>query len=154
MARILVADDNRQFVEMLCATLEDAGHEVVSAYSGLGVMDLIEREEIDLLILDCADARPLRRRGGRAASARSSKIPVLLMTGDSGGQFAPSGWPLLDKPFSEQQLLDAVDALLLGLELVDLHEALLRLGVDVRDHLDVRLEPEPRSFAFSRPSTW
>ena len=110
MTRILVADDNRQFVEMLCATLEDAGHEVVSAYSGLGVMDLIEREEIDLLILDVL----MPGLSGDAVAerlGRSSKIPVLLMTGDSGGQFAPSGWPLLDKPFTEQQLLDAVDAL-------------------------------------------
>ena len=32
MARILVADDNRQFVEMLCATLEDAGHEEFSLF--------------------------------------------------------------------------------------------------------------------------
>ena len=111
MTRILVADDNRQFVEMLCATLEDAGHEVVSAYSGLGVMDLIEREEVDLLDPRRADARPLRRRGRRAARPQL-EIPVLLMTGDSGGQFAPSGWPLLDKPFTEQQLLEAVDALL------------------------------------------
>jgi CheY-like chemotaxis protein len=111
MARILVADDNRQFVEMLFATLEDAGHEVVCAYSGLGVMDLIEREEVDLLILDVL----MPGLSGDAVAERlgpSSKIPVLLMTGDSGGQFAPAGWPLLDKPFTEQQLLDAVAALI------------------------------------------
>ena len=42
----------------------------------------------------------------------------------------------------------------LRVELVDRDESLLVLGVDVRDHLDVRLEPEPRSFAFRSPSTW
>ena len=52
VTRILVADDNRQLVEMLCAMLEDAGYEVVCAYSGLAASALIEQEEVDLLILD------------------------------------------------------------------------------------------------------
>ena len=109
MARILVADDNRQFVDMLRATLEDAGYDVVSAYSGLGVGDLIEREQLDLLVLDVL----MPGLSGDAVAARSPGIPVLLMTGDSGDQFVHSvAWPVLRKPFTEQQLLDAVAALI------------------------------------------
>ena len=40
-------------------------------------------------------------------------MPVLLMTGDSGGDFvAPGEFPVLHKPFAEQQLLEAVERLL------------------------------------------
>lgn len=109
MARILVADDNEQFVHMLCATLEDAGHDVVSASSGLAVADLVDREELDLLILDVL----MPGMSGDAVAARvGGAIPVVLMTGDSGGQFAPAGVPLLRKPFTEQQLLEVVETLL------------------------------------------
>jgi CheY-like chemotaxis protein len=109
MARVLVADDNRQFVDMLCATLHDAGYEVLSASSGLAVGDLMEREQVDLLILDVlmpgmsGDAvAALLRRG-------TPDLPVLLMTGDSGGDFVTSGeFPVLRKPFAEQELLEAV----------------------------------------------
>ena len=52
MTRILVADDNRQLVEMLRAMLEDAGYDVVSASSGLAASALLDKEEVDLLILD------------------------------------------------------------------------------------------------------
>jgi hypothetical protein len=36
-------------------------------------------------------------------------VPVLLMTGDSGGEFvAGVEFPILRKPFTDQQLVDAV----------------------------------------------
>jgi CheY-like chemotaxis protein len=114
VARILVADDNRQFVEMLCATLHDAGYEVESASSGLAVAKLMEgEEEFDLLILDVL--MPGMSGDAVAALLRRAKpdLPVLLMTGDSGGDFvATREFPLLLKPFTEQQLLDAVRGLL------------------------------------------
>ncbi len=109
MARILVADDNREFVAMVCATLHDAGHDVVSAFSGLAVANLMEREDFDLLILDVL--MPEMSGDAVASSLRRSKpdLPVLLMTGDSGSDFvAVSEFPVLRKPFTQQQLLEAV----------------------------------------------
>jgi len=113
VARILVADDNRQFVEMLCATLSDAGYEVASASSGLAVSSLLDRDEFDLLVLDVL--MPGMSGDAVAALLRSARpdLPVLLMTGDSGGDFVASGeFPVLHKPFAEQQLLEAVERLL------------------------------------------
>jgi two-component system, OmpR family, response regulator MprA len=109
VGRILVADDNRQFVEMLSATLHDAGYEVVTASSGLAVAHLVEGEDFDLLILDVL----MPRMSGDAVAAllRQAKPeqPVLLMTGDSGGDFVAAGeFTVLRKPFTEQQLLEAV----------------------------------------------
>lgn len=109
MPRILVADDNRQFVEMLCASLHDAGYEAASASSGLAVAKLMEHEDFDLLVLDVL--MPEMSGDAVAALLRDAKpqLPVLLMTGDSGGDFVTTGeFPVLHKPFSEQQLLEAV----------------------------------------------
>jgi DNA-binding response OmpR family regulator len=113
VARILVADDNRQFVEMTRATLHDAGYDVVSAYSGLAVANLVEREDVDLLILDVL--MPGMSGDAVAALAKRAKpqLPVLLMTGDSGDAFvAGVEFPVLHKPFTGQQLVDAVRGVL------------------------------------------
>jgi CheY-like chemotaxis protein len=113
VTRILVADDNRHLVEMLRAMLEDAGYDVVSAGSGLAASALLEKEEVDLMILDVlmpgmsGDAVADLLRGSRP------ELPVLLMTGDSGESFVPgTTYPVLRKPFSEQQLIEAVRGLL------------------------------------------
>jgi DNA-binding response OmpR family regulator len=111
VARVLVADDNRQFVEMLCATLHDAGYEVQSASSGLAVAHLIGHEEFDLLVLDVL--MPGMSGDAIASLVRGAKpqLPVILMTGESGGDFVTGvESPVLRKPFTEQQLLDAVSA--------------------------------------------
>ena len=113
MARVLVADDNAQLVELLRATLEDAGHDVVTAYSGLAAAGLIEREELDLVVLDVL----MPQMSGDAVADFVARvkpgIPVLLMTGDSGEQFIQSkAMPRLRKPFAPQELTDAVERLL------------------------------------------
>jgi DNA-binding response OmpR family regulator len=113
VARILVADDNRQFVEMTCATLHDAGYDVVSAYSGLAVANLMEREDVDLLVLDVL--MPGMSGDAVAGLVKRAKphVRVLLMTGDAGDDFvAGVEFPVLHKPFTDQQLVDTVRGVL------------------------------------------
>jgi DNA-binding response OmpR family regulator len=113
MARILIADDDRHLAELLRATLDEAGFEAVSAHSGLAALALIEREEFDAVVLDVL--MPGMSGDALADLLHQLKphVPVLLMTGDSGGQFVRSaGLPLLHKPFSERELVNAVRGLL------------------------------------------
>jgi CheY-like chemotaxis protein len=113
MPRILVADDNRQLVEMLRATLEDAGFDVVTAYSGLAAASLVEREDVDLLILDVLMPGMSGDAVAELLHQLKPELPVLLMTGDSGDLYAQAvGLPRLHKPFTQQQLLQAVGGLL------------------------------------------
>jgi two-component system alkaline phosphatase synthesis response regulator PhoP len=109
VARILVADDNRQLVEMIRATLHDAGYDVVSAYSGLAVANLIEREDFDLVVLDVLMPGMSGDAVAELLKHAKPQVPVLLMTGDSGGDFvAGVEFPVLRKPFTDQLLVDAV----------------------------------------------
>jgi CheY-like chemotaxis protein len=112
MSCVLVADDSRQFAEVLRATLEDAGYEVVTAYSGLAAVAAIENNEIELAVLDVL----MPGISGDAVAERlqliSPGLPVVLMTGGDESFAAASGLPVLRKPFPHEELLDAVRRLL------------------------------------------
>ncbi|MDO9287224.1 MAG: sigma-54 dependent transcriptional regulator [Thermodesulfovibrionales bacterium] len=50
--RILIADDEKNFREVLMTTLSDEGFDVTGADSSLKAKDLLEKEEYDVLLLD------------------------------------------------------------------------------------------------------
>jgi DNA-binding response OmpR family regulator len=113
VVRILIADDDRHLAELLRVTLEEAGFEAVSAHSGLAAAALIEREDFDLLVLDVLMPGMSGDAIADLIHQLKPDVPVLLMTGDSGDQFVRGGeLPLLRKPFSERELVDAVRGLL------------------------------------------
>jgi CheY-like chemotaxis protein len=112
MARtILVADDNRSFAELLRATLEEAGYEVVTACTGLAAVAAVEQHDVDLAVLDVL----MPGISGDAVAERlrqvDPRLPVLLMSGSRDGLAAASGWPVLRKPFRQEELLAAVEKL-------------------------------------------
>ena len=108
MGAILVADDNRGFADLLRATLEEAGYEVVTAATGLAAVACLEKNEVDAAVLDVL----MPGISGDAVAARLRQIvpglPVLLMTGASGSFAAGSGLPVLRKPFPQDELVAAV----------------------------------------------
>src|SRR5699024_1694945 len=52
MYNILVCDDDKEIVEAIDIYLTQEGYHVLKAYDGLEALDILEREEISLLILD------------------------------------------------------------------------------------------------------
>jgi DNA-binding response OmpR family regulator len=113
MPRILVADDNRQFAELLRVTLENAGYEVVTAYSGIAAVTASDADGFDVAVLDVL----LPGLSGDAVAERlrttKPRLPILLMTGAYGDPFAKaSGLPVLHKPFAQEDLVKAVGRLL------------------------------------------
>jgi CheY-like chemotaxis protein len=109
MALVLVADDNRGFAELLRALLEDAGHHVVTAYSGLAAIAAVEQERVDAAVLDVL----IPGISGDAVAERLRQLrpglPIVLMTGNGDAFAKASGLPVLLKPFTKEQLLDAVE---------------------------------------------
>jgi CheY-like chemotaxis protein len=104
---ILVADDNRGFAELLRATLEEEGYDVVTASTGLAAVACMENHDIGLAVLDVL----MPGIPGDAVADRllqvNPDLPVLLMTG-SAEFAAASGLPVLRKPFPQEELLAAV----------------------------------------------
>ena len=112
MALVLVADDNREFAELLRALLEDAGHTVITAYSGLAAIAVVEQHPVDCAVLDVL----IPQISGDAVAERlrqlRPRLPIALMTGNGDLFAATSNLPVLHKPFSKELLLETVEQLL------------------------------------------
>ena len=52
MAKIFIVDDEEHIRFLYSEELTDAGYEVITADSGLGLMERIEKEKPDLVVLD------------------------------------------------------------------------------------------------------
>jgi DNA-binding response OmpR family regulator len=106
--QILVADDNRGFADLLRATLEEAGYDVVTASTGLAAVAAVQKHDIGLAILDVL----MPGISGDAVAERLKQIdptlPVLLMTGASADFVAAADAPVLRKPFAQEELVAAV----------------------------------------------
>ena len=102
MGAILVADDNRGFAELLRATLEEAGFDVLTASTKTSHDGMrFEQNDVDAAVLDIL----MPGMSGDAVADRLRQIvpdlPVLLMTGSSGGFAAGGGHPASRKPFPQ-----------------------------------------------------
>jgi CheY-like chemotaxis protein len=112
MARsILVADDNRGFAELVRATLEEAGYDVVTASTGLAAVACVEKHDIGVAVLDVL----MPGVSGDAVAERLRSIDptlrVILMTSSDEPFAAGSGLPVLRKPFPQEELVAAVQRL-------------------------------------------
>ena len=112
MALVLVADDNRTFAELVGALIEDAGHTVVTAYSGLAAIAVVEQHDVDGAVLDVL----IPEISGDAVAQRLRQmkpgLPIALMTGADKSFAATAGLPVLRKPFSKEELLEVLDGML------------------------------------------
>ncbi len=116
MATILLIDDEEQVRMLFQVALEGAGYRVLTAESGEHGLRLLERQVVDLALVDIfmpdmdgLDLIPLLRKTRPA-------IKVIAISGGSGE------WDYLDaakglgahgtlkKPFSVQELLEAVSS--------------------------------------------
>ena len=107
MKRILVVDDDEHLREALSAFLSDEGHSVDAARDGLEALELLARNQYDVILSD------LRMPGldGRAlyAALRTMRHParkprVIFMTGNVKGAdysafLQENTEPILEKPF-------------------------------------------------------
>lgn len=108
--KILAVDDDALILMNTAAMLEDLGHEVIEAASGLEALArFAEHPDIDLLITD--QAMPELSGSQLARDLRRSRpdLPIILASGY--GELpadAPSNMIKLGKPFGEAELVAAV----------------------------------------------
>ncbi|HEY3910927.1 MAG TPA: response regulator [Stellaceae bacterium] len=99
MPRILVVEDDVEVREVVCEFLRDGGHLVLSAGSAQQARELLARELVELLIIDCVMSG--EQGGSLAEHATTLGIPAILTSGDLRYRetIAQPAVPFLTKPF-------------------------------------------------------
>ncbi|MBC7251841.1 MAG: response regulator [Anaerolineae bacterium] len=123
MPKILVVDDDPDFVESTRLILEPNGYEVISAANSDEGLQKLEEEKPDLVILDVImstvlDGLSMSQQMQQAPAFR--KVPILMVTSIANTDYAAL-FPtdeyvnidgFLSKPISSEQLLSHVKRLI------------------------------------------
>lgn len=117
MAKILLVDDDRDFVEINKMLLEKEGYKIVVAYNPSEGYKLLASEKPDLLILDVMMVEP---DDGFAMAQRirreKNNIPIIMLTSvskvtgmkfDKDDEMVPVN-EFFEKPLAKDKLLKAV----------------------------------------------
>lgn len=114
--KILVVDDEPKIVRLVGAYLERAGFRVLSAYDGRQALDLFQREQPALVVLDLmlpdVDGLDVARR-----LCQNSIVPIIMLTARSEEADRVAGLELgaddyVAKPFNPRELVARVRAVL------------------------------------------
>ena len=116
---VLVADDDRDILELVAFRLERAGYDVVTANDGAEALEVASERGPDLAVLDVMmprlDGYEVTRR--LREDSGTERIPVILLTArvqeaDVQRGFDSGADDYLKKPFSPQELRARVQAVL------------------------------------------
>ncbi len=79
MAALLIVEDDRKTNEAVCEYLRSAGHKIIPAYDGDEALQIFDRGNIDLIVLDIM----LPKVSGLSVLheiRRKSSVPILMLT--------------------------------------------------------------------------
>jgi CheY-like chemotaxis protein len=125
MAKVLVVDDVVEMRSMIRSMLESAGHNVTEANDGRAAIKILQGPDpIDVLVTDILMPEADGLEVIRAAAGRP-ELGIIAISG--GGNYMPAAVSLamseafgarkvLFKPFRKQELLEAVSAVITGVE--------------------------------------
>ncbi|MCD6306369.1 MAG: response regulator [Deltaproteobacteria bacterium] len=92
--RVLLVDDEKDFVEMLSLRLQDAGEKVTPAYSGKECLDTLKQIPIDVVILDIKMPGMDGIETLREIKKRFPLVEVIMLTGHGSTETAVEGMKL------------------------------------------------------------
>lgn len=113
--KVMVVDDEKDFVEMLSLRLNETGEKVTSANSGRGCLDALEKDDIDVVILDIKMPGMDGIETLREIKKKFPLVEVIMLTGHGSTESAVEGMKLgafdyLLKPADFDDLSTKLDA--------------------------------------------
>ena len=119
MAKILIAEDERDIRDLVAFTLRFAGHEVFTAANGEEAVEMAPKVSPDLVLMDVRMPRMTGYEACRAMKARADlkDIPVVFLSAKGQENEIQQGLDAgaeeyLLKPFAPDQLTTHVKAIL------------------------------------------
>ncbi|MBN1103993.1 MAG: response regulator [Deltaproteobacteria bacterium] len=92
--RVLLVDDEKDFVEMLSLRLNEAGERVTPAYSGKECLEVLGSREVDVVILDIKMPGMDGIETLREIKRRTPLVEVIMLTGHGTTESAVQGMKL------------------------------------------------------------
>ena len=92
--RVLLVDDEKDFVEMLGLRLEEAGENVTPSHSGQECLKVLEKKEIDVVILDILMPGMDGIATLKEIKNRFPLVEVIMLTGHGTTESAVEGMKL------------------------------------------------------------
>lgn len=117
--KILVVDDDAQFLELARFVLEQEGYEVITAIAGFEGLKRAKEENPHLLILDIMlpDIDGYQVCRYLRADSKTAHLPIIMLTAKAGPRDQMEGFDAgadsyITKPFSLSELVTRVRSLL------------------------------------------
>ncbi|RMF89609.1 MAG: response regulator [Methanobacteriota archaeon] len=120
MSTILVVDDEEELLTLVETILKGAGYRVLTALNGPEALSVLEREEVDLVLLDVMmpgmDGWEVAAEIRKNPRTRDVPVAMLTVKAMSPQYFyskdAEGIMDYINKPFSKKELLDRVKGVL------------------------------------------
>ena len=143
MFHILVADDDRDTRRLLRAVLENAHYTVFTACDGEDAMRVLDREHIDLVVLDVMMPHIDGYEFTQSLRTVSSELPILMISArqlpeDRKRGFLVGTDDYMTKPLDEEELLLHIKALLRRAKIVSERRIVVGDAVLDYDSMTVR----------------
>mgnify|MGYP000335818714 CR=1 FL=1 len=131
MVRILVVDDDKNTRKYIEALLTRENYTVLTATNGEEALDVMDREHIDLVVLDIMMPKMDGYEFTKAIRESGNNLPILMVSakqlpGDKHKGFLAGTDDYITKPFDEQELLLRIKALLRRAQIA--HEKKIVIG--------------------------
>ena len=127
MFRILVVDDDKNTRLFLKAVLENANYTVFTATDGLDALSLMDKEHIDLVVLDVMMPNMDGYELTRTLRENQNNLPILMISAkqlpsDKHKGFLAGTDDYITKPIDDEEMLYRIKALLRRAKIADEHK--------------------------------
>lgn len=153
MAKILVAEDDRNTNRLICAVMRKMGHEPIAARDGQEALDLMDTDHPDLLVTDLMMPRLDGTELVRELRDAGYDLPILMLTAKSAQADINDGFVVgaddyLTKPADLRELALRVRALLRRARVAG--DDKLRVGAATLDPGTLTVEASGRTVALPK----
>ena len=92
--KVLLVDDEKDFIEMLSLRLKEVGEKITVAYSGQEALDTLKKDDIDVIILDIKMPGMDGIETLREINKQFPLVEVIMLTGHGSTETAVEGMKL------------------------------------------------------------
>lgn len=130
MFKILVVEDDTNTRKLMCAVLKQNGFETYGAEDGIAALELMDKQHVDLVVLDLMMPRMDGYELTRQIRRTWSTLPLLMVTAkqepkDKHAGFLAGTDDYMIKPVDEQEMVLRIKALLRRAQIASEHKLLL-----------------------------